>query len=110
MEPWHLFVGGVIVTIASNMLTWIIARSRSEGVTSSQIDHLEAMLNEREKDITRIETAIEKVHDARHALRNELLTQQREYWGEVGRRLDGLRDEIKRLDGNICNVCRMKNQ
>jgi chromosome segregation ATPase len=91
-----------------------------EGRASTiQITHLQSLLSEREKDIRnakdgwdrdmrRLEKSVNDINEARHAFRKELQEQQKNYWFEVTRRLDEMRDEMKRMDTNICNVCRHK--
>jgi peptidoglycan hydrolase CwlO-like protein len=91
-----------------------------EGRASTvQIKHIESLLGEREKDIQRVRTdwerdiarlegAVNQIHEARHAFRKELLEQQKGYWFEVTRRLDEMRAEMKRMDANICTMCRHK--
>lgn len=93
--PWI----ALAVSVLSPVIVYVVSSARWSGNTTADIRHIEAMLEERRRDILRLEEHIKRQDVARHDLRRELTTQQGMYWSEVSKRLEGIDRTIgKRLD------------
>ena len=97
MDGWQIALAALAVTVLNYAISSAVSSGKFAGGTAQDIRHIEAMLDERRRDIERIEESMKDQTKARHALRDELTRNQAMYWNEVSKRLDSLDDKFEKL-------------